>query len=178
LREAERSGFRAVGVLAAALGIAYNSRELAHKAELARAALLGGSRARREYRGEVEMPNPISSSTAYATLATLVQLFGRGARLRAAARDPPLRPGRYQRTDAGIDAKPRTGRDDGRGHVAARCRYRDRQRLPRSGSSAPCEGAGLEVYAMSIMHGTPRMDGARRFYDWALGVFRAADRAR
>src|SRR4029079_15138214 len=35
---------------------------------------------------------------------------------------------------------------------------------------APCEGAGLEVYAMSIIHGTPRMDGARRFYDWALGV--------
>jgi iron(III) transport system substrate-binding protein len=34
----------------------------------------------------------------------------------------------------------------------------------------PCEGAGYEVSAMSIIHGTPRIDGAKRFYDWALGV--------
>ena len=166
VREAERSGFRAVGVLAAALGIAYNSRELAHKqlpeprcwTDLARA----------EYRGGIEMPNPISSSTAYATLATLVQLFGEERAfelLRAIHRNV----GAYQRTDAG------SMRAAARGETMVAVTWlHDAVTEIANGFPirlvAPCEGAGLEVYAMSIIHGTPRMDGARRFYDWALGV--------
>ncbi len=166
VREAERSGFRAVGVHAAALGIAYNTRVLAQKrlpeprcwADLAHT----------EYRNEIEMPNPISSTTAYAALATLVQLFGEERAfelLRAIHRNV----GTYQRTGAGpIRAAAR-----GETTVAVTWLHDAVTEIANGFPIrlvVPCEGASYEVYAMSIIHGTPRMDGAKRFYDWALGV--------
>ena len=166
VREAERSGFRAVGVHAAALGIAYNTRALAQKrlpeprcwADLARA----------EYRDEVEVPNPISSRTAYTALATLVQLFGEERAfelLRGIHRNVKT----YQRTGAGpIRAAAR-----GETTVAVAWLHDAVTEIANGFPIrlvVPCEGASYEVYAMSIIHGTPRMEGAKRFYDWALGV--------
>lgn len=166
VREAERSGFHAVGVHAAALGIAYNDRALAQKklpeprcwADLSRG----------EYRNEIEMPNPISSAMAYAAIATFVQLFGEDRAfelLRAIDHNVKT----YQRTGAGpIRAAAR-----GETTVAVAWLH-DAVTEVANGFPirlvVPCEGAGYEVSAMSIIRGTPRIDAAKRFYDWALGV--------
>lgn len=166
VRHAERTGFHAVGVHAAALGIAYNSRALARKRLPEPRCWTDLGRA--EYRDEVEMPNPISSPPGYATLATLVQLFGEDRAfelLRAIHHNVET----YQRTGVGpIRAAAR-----GETTIAVTWLHDAVTEIANEFPIhlvVPCEGAGYEVYAMSIVHGTPRMDGAKRFYDWALGV--------
>jgi iron(III) transport system substrate-binding protein len=74
VRQAEQSKYRTVGVYTGALGIGYNPEILAKRklpepkcwADLANPI----------YRDEVQMANPNASGTAYATIATFVQIFG------------------------------------------------------------------------------------------------------
>ena len=74
VRQAEQSKYRTVGVYSGALGIGYNAELLAKKklpppkcwADLANPI----------YHDEIQMANPNASGTAYATLATFVQIFG------------------------------------------------------------------------------------------------------
>ena len=73
-KQAEISGYRTVGIYAGLLGIGYNPEVLKQKKiappqcwkDLLNPAL----------KGEVQIANPNSSGTAYATIATLVQLQG------------------------------------------------------------------------------------------------------
>ncbi|MFZ9635350.1 MAG: ABC transporter substrate-binding protein, partial [Alphaproteobacteria bacterium] len=73
-RQAEQSQYRTVGIYAGALGIAFNSEQLARKRlpeprcwkDLLEPAL----------RDEVQMSNPASSGTAYTAVATVVPRFG------------------------------------------------------------------------------------------------------
>src|SRR5207302_1746482 len=74
VRQAEQSKYHTVGVYTGALGIGYNPEILAKRklpepkcwADLANPI----------YRDEVQMANPNASGTAYATIATFVQIFG------------------------------------------------------------------------------------------------------
>src|SRR6266702_3480542 len=74
VRQAEQSKYHTVGVYTGPLGIGYNPEILAKRklpepkcwADLANPI----------YRDEVQMANPNASGTAYATIATFVQIFG------------------------------------------------------------------------------------------------------
>lgn len=164
VRQAEQSRFRSVGIYASALGIGYNSKALAGKrlpeprcwADLVKP----------DYRGEVQMPNPMSSGTAYLTVATLVQILGEDKAfewLKGMHRNA----GTYPRTDTGaIRAAARgettigvTFLHDGVTEIANGFPIR---------LVAPCEGTGYAVGAMSIVSGAPHLVNAKRFYEWAL----------
>lgn len=164
VRQAEQSKWRTVGVYAGVLGIGYNRKALADKqlpeprcwADLARP----------EYRGEVQLPNPISSTTAYAVLATLVQVFGE-------ERAFELLKGLHRN----VTVYPRTGA--GAIRAAARGETTIGVTLLHDGVTeiangfpiklvVPCEGTGYEIGAMSIVAGAPHLANAKRFYEWAL----------
>lgn len=164
VRQAERSRGHAVGIHAAALGIGYNSRALAHKrlpeprcwADLAKP----------EYRDEVEMSTPMTSEPGYAALATLVQVFGEEKAfelLNGVHRNVK----NYSRTGTGaIRAVARSET------TVAVAWLHDAVTEIANGFPVvlvmPCEGTGYQVDAMSIVSGAPHRDHARRFYDWAL----------
>jgi iron(III) transport system substrate-binding protein len=164
VRQAEQSKYRTVGVYTGALGIAYNSEIVAKKklpepkcwADLAKA----------EYRDEVQMANPNASGTAYATIATLVQIFGEDKAFE-------LLKGIHRNTNA----YPRTGsgpvRSVARGETTIAVTFlHDGMTEIANGFPVklvvPCEGTGYEVGSMSIIKGAKNPENARKFYDWAL----------
>lgn len=164
VRQAELSKWHSIGIYAAAIGIGYNTRSLARKrlpeprcwADLAKP----------EYRDEVEMPAPVSSASAYAVLATLVQVFGEDRAfevLKGVHRNVPA----YSRTAAGpIRAAAR-----GEATIGIAWLHDAVTEVVNGFPIAlvmPCEGTGYEVGAMSVVRGARNPENARRFYDWAL----------
>ncbi len=164
VRQAEASKYHTVGVYSGALGIAYNPELLAKKklpepkcwADLANPI----------YRDEVQMANPNSSGTAYATLATFVQIFGEDKAF-------DLLKGMHRNTNS----YPRSGaapvRAVARGETAiAVTVLHDGMTEIAAGFPVklvvPCEGTGYEVGSMSIVKGAKNLDNAKKFYDWAL----------
>ena len=164
VKQAEQSKYRTVGVYTGALGIGYNSEILAKKklpepkcwADLAKP----------EYRDEVQIANPNASGTAYATIATLVQIFGEDKAFE-------LLKGIHKNTNA----YPRTGsgpiRSVARGETTIAVTFlHDGMTEMANGFPVklvvPCEGTGYEVGSMSIIKGAKNLDNAKKFYDWAL----------
>jgi iron(III) transport system substrate-binding protein len=164
VRQAEASKYHTVGVYSGALGIAYNPELLAKKklpepkcwADLANPI----------YRDEVQMANPNSSGTAYATLATFVQIFGEDKAF-------DLLKGMHKNTNS----YPRSGaapvRAVARGETAIAVTFlHDGMTEIAAGFPVklvvPCEGTGYEVGSMSIVKGAKNLDNAKKFYDWAL----------
>lgn len=164
IRQAEQSKYRTVGVYTGALGIGYNPEILAKKklpepkcwADLARP----------EYRDEVQMANPNASGTAYATIATLVQIFGEDKAFE-------LLKGMHRN----INNYPKSGvgsiRATARGETGIAVTFLHDGMTEIAGGFpvklvVPCEGTGYEVGSMSIVKGARNLDNAKRFYDWAL----------
>ncbi len=164
VRQAEQTNWHSVGVNASALGIAYNARILARK-QLP-APKCWTDLARPEYRDELQLANPISSSSAYLMLASLVQIFGE-ERAFELLRGMHANVKAYQRTGIGpIRALAR-----GETTIAVTMLH-DAAAEATNGfpvtSVVPCEGAGYQVDAMSLVRGAPHANEAKRFYDWAL----------
>jgi iron(III) transport system substrate-binding protein len=164
VRQAEDSHWRSVGLYAGVLGIGYNSRSLEQKR--LREPKCWSDLGKPEYRGEVQMANPISSRTGYIALVTLVQILGE---------DPAfdLLKGLHRN----VRTYPRTGggaiRAASRGETTIGVTLlHDAMTEIVNGFSIslvlPCEGTGYEIEAMSIVAGAPHMADAKRFYDWAL----------
>jgi iron(III) transport system substrate-binding protein len=164
VRAAERSRYHLVALYAATIGFAYNRDALAKKhlppprcwSDLARA----------DYAGDVQMPDPHASGAGYAALATLVQVFGEDSAfelMRGIDRNVRA----YPRTEAGAMRAAARGET-----VVAVTFLRDAVTEVVNGFPidlvAPCEGAGYDVGAMSIIDNGPNAQNARKFYDWAL----------
>ena len=164
IRQAEAAKFRTVGVYSGALGIAYNPDLLAKKklpepkcwADLANPV----------YHDEIQMANPNSSGTAYATLATFVQVFGED-------RAFELLKGMHKNTNS----YPRSGagpvRSVARGETAIAVTFlHDGVTEITAGFPVklvvPCEGTGYEVGSMSIVKGAKNLENAKKFYEFAL----------
>jgi len=164
VKQAEQSKYRTVGVYTGALGIAYNPEILAKKnlsppkcwADLANPI----------YKDEIQMANPNASGTAYATVATLVQIFGEDKAFEM-----------LKAWHKNINNYPRTGvgpvRAVGRGETGIAVTFlHDGQTEIANGFPVkilvPCEGTGYEVGSMSIIKGAKNLDNAKKFYDWAL----------
>jgi len=163
-RQAERSGWRTVALYAGVLGIAYNGDQLAKKK--ARPPECWSDLARPEYREAVQMGDPHSSASAYATIATLVELFGED-RAFELLRDVHRNVRDYRRTEAG------SMRAAARGEALIAVTFlHDAMTEVVHGFPIrlvlPCEGIGYELGSMSIVKGARNLENARRFYDWAL----------
>ncbi|TMH17605.1 MAG: ABC transporter substrate-binding protein [Betaproteobacteria bacterium] len=164
VRQAEQSQYHTVGVYTGALGIGYNPEILAKRklpepkcwADLANPI----------YRDEVQMANPNASGTAYATIATFVQIFGEDKAFE-------LLKGMHRN----INNYPRSGpgaiRAVGRGETGIAVTFLHDGVTEIAGGFpvkivVPCEGTGYEVGSMSIIKGARNLDNAKKFYDWAL----------
>ena len=164
VRQAEQSKYRTVGVYSGALGIGYNAELLAKKklpppkcwADLANPI----------YHDEIQMANPNASGTAYATLATFVQIFGEDKAFEL-MKGMHKNINNYPRSGAGAiraAARGETGiavtfLHDGVTEIAAGFPIK---------LVVPCEGTGYEIGSMSIVKGAKNLDNAKKFYDWAL----------
>ena len=164
VKQAEASKYHTVGVYSGALGIAYNPDLLAKKklpppkcwADLANPI----------YHDEVQMANPNSSGTAYATLATFVQIFGEDKAFEL-LKGMHKNTNSYPRSGAGpvrAVARGETGiavtfLHDGVTEIAAG--------FPVT-LVVPCEGTGYEVGSMSIVKGAKNLENAKKFYEFAL----------
>lgn len=163
-RAHEASGGRCVGVSSGAIGIAYNTEVMARRnlavprswEELAGPA----------YRGEVQLPNPNSSGTAYTIIAGLVQLWDED---RAFAY--------LRRLHANVNAYTRSGAAPmqavARGETALAASFNmETASMANAGFPIemvyPSEGTSYEVACMSIIRGARNLTQARRFYDWYL----------
>jgi iron(III) transport system substrate-binding protein len=163
-RQAERSGWRTVALYASVLGIAYNSDLLAKKKQ--RAPECWRDLARPEYRDVIQMGDPHSSASAYATIATLVQLFGEeDAFDLLAAIHRNVR--EYRRAETG----PMRAAARGEAMIAVTFLHDAVTEIVNGFPIklvVPCEGIGYELGSMSIVKGAPNLDNAKRLYDWAL----------
>ena len=164
VKQAEAAKFRTVGVYSGALGIAYNPELLAKKklpepkcwADLANPI----------YKDEVQMANPNSSGTAYATLATFVQVFGEDQAFE-------LLKGMHKNTNSYPRAGAGPVRSVARGETAIAVTFlHDGVTEITAGFPVklvvPCEGTGYEVGSMSIVKGAKNMENAKKFYEFAL----------
>lgn len=160
----EASKDRCVGVSSGAIGIAWNRELLARKnlpqptgwADLLKPA----------YRGEIQLPNPNSSGTAYTIIAGLVQLWDED-RAFTYLRD----------LNANVNAYPRSGAAPmqavARGETALAAAFNmEVASAAQAGFpieiTYPSEGTSYEVACMSIVRGSRNLAQAKRFYDWYL----------
>lgn len=160
----EMSKERCVGVSSGAIGIAYN-RELMPRKSLP----IPGSWAdllNPVYRGEVQMPNPNSSGTAFTIIAGLVQLWDEDRAFEY-----------LKQLHANINAYPRSGAAPmqavARGETAVAISFNmEVASMAQAGFpieiAYPSEGTSYEVACMSIIRGARNLPQARRFYDWYL----------
>lgn len=163
-RAHEASGGRCVGVSSGAIGIAYNTEVMARRnlpvprswEELAGPA----------YRGEVQLPNPNSSGTAYTIIAGLVQLWDEDRAFEY-----------LKRLNANVNAYTRSGAAPmqavARGETALAASFNmETASMANAGFPIemvyPSEGTSYEVACLSIIRGARNLAQARRFVDWYL----------
>jgi len=112
------------------------------------------------------MANPNASGTAYATLATFIQIFGEDKAFE-------LMKGMHRNTNNYPRSGPGAVRAVARGETGVGVTFlHDGMTEIANGFPVkivvPCEGTGYEVGSMSIVKGAKNLDNARKFYDWAL----------
>jgi iron(III) transport system substrate-binding protein len=164
IRQAEETGYRTIGVYANALGFTYNKEVVADKKMPVPACW--ADLIRPEYKNEIQMPNPVSSGTAYTALATLVQLLGEEPAFEYLKQ---LDANMSQYTKSG--SAPTTAASRGESAVGigfmALGVIQVLNNFPVE-VVAPCEGTGYEIGSMSMIKNGPNPETAKKFYDWAL----------
>jgi iron(III) transport system substrate-binding protein len=163
-RQAEISGWRTVGVYAGLLGIGYNPEVLKRKGAAPPrcwADLLNPA-----YKGEVQLPNPNSSGTAYTMIATLVQMKGENEAFDYMKK---LNDNVSQYTKSGSAPAKAAGRGEtGIGVTFQHDLLKETVAGLPVEVVSPCEGTGYEVGSMSIVKGAKNLAAAKRFYEFAL----------
>jgi iron(III) transport system substrate-binding protein len=157
-------GERCVGVSSGAIGLAWNRELMARKnLPLPRswADMLNPA-----YRGEIQLPNPNSSGTAYTIIAGLIQLW-----------DEDRAFDYLKRLHPNVNAYTRSGAAPmqavSRGETALAVSFNmEVASMQQAGFpidlTYPSEGTPYEVACMSIIRGARNLPQARRFYDWYL----------
>ena len=121
-----------------------------------------------EYKGYIRMPNPSTSGTAYNIITTMRTLNGG---------DENKAFDYLKRLDTNIDQYTRSGAAPGQnvatGEIPIAIGYaHDQVKLKSEGANteitAPSEGTGFELAAMSLIKGGRQPIQARQLYDWIL----------
>lgn len=162
--QARISGYRTVGIYMGLLGVGYNPEVLKDK-KIA-PPKCWKDLTRPEFAGEIQIPNPNSSGTAYTAMATFVQLFGENegfAYMKALGKNVS------QYTKSGSAPAKATGRGEtGVGVTFLHDLLKESMAGMPVEVFAPCEGTGFEVGSMSIIKGARNMAAAKKFYEFAL----------
>ncbi len=168
---ADISGGRTIGIHAGALGIGYNTEVLAAKGIEPPACWRDLTNP--AYAGEIQVPDPNSSGTAYTELATLVQIFGEDDAFSLLA-------------DIGDNVSLYTSSGSAPVKAAARGEtaiavgfMHEMVKLAMAGYPikivSPCEGTGYEVGGVSIIKGAKNFAEA---VQWVTFVLSAAAQSR
>ena len=153
-----------VGISSGAIGFIHN-REVFARRNLA-VPTRWEHLLRPDYRGEIQLPNPNSSGTAYTIIAGLVQLWDEDRAFEF-----------LRRMHANVNAYTRSGAAPvqavARGETGLSVSFdMEAQSLAQQGFPIaigyPEEGTSYEVACMSIIRGARNVAQARRFYDWYL----------
>jgi iron(III) transport system substrate-binding protein len=160
------SNKHAVGTYGIGLGFGYNPELLARKKIAAPKCWADLTRA--EYKGEIQMPNPNSSGTAYQMIAALVQMKGENEAFEYLKK---LHPNVNSYTRSGVAP----GKAVARGETGVGINYLQDMLVEQAAgfpikTVAPCEGTALGIDAMSIIKGAPNLDNAKLLYEWLLTV--------
>ena len=163
-KQAEISGYRTVGVYAGLLGIGYNPEVLKQKnisppkcwKDLLNPAL----------KGEIQIANPNSSGTAYATIATLAQLQGENEAF-TFMKKMNDNVGQYTKSGS-APAKALARGETGIGITFQHDLLKETIAGFPVEVVSPCEGTGYEIGSMSLVKGAKNMATAKRFYEFAL----------
>lgn len=162
--QARISGYRTVGVYMGLLGVGYNPEVLKDK-KIA-PPKCWKDLTRPEFAGEIQIPNPNSSGTAYTAMATFVQIFGENE---AFAYMKALGKNVSQYTKSGSAPAKATGRGEtGVGVTFLHDLLKESMAGMPVEVFAPCEGTGFEIGSMSIIKGARNMNAAKTFYEFAL----------
>ncbi|MFN8984332.1 MAG: ABC transporter substrate-binding protein [Alphaproteobacteria bacterium] len=158
------AGERCVGVSSGAIGLAWN-RELMARKNLplpqSWADMLNPA-----YRGEIQLPNPNSSGTAYTIIAGLIQLWDEDRAFDYLRR---LHPNVNAYTRSGAAPMQAVSRGETALAVSFNMEVTSMQQAGFPIDLAyPAEGTSYEVACMSIIRGARNLPQARRFYDWYL----------
>ncbi|MBA3772628.1 MAG: ABC transporter substrate-binding protein [Ramlibacter sp.] len=160
------SGKHAIGTYGIGLGFGYNNELLAKK-KIA-PPKCWADLTKPEFKGEIQMPNPNSSGTAYQMIAALVQMRGENEAFDY-----------LKRLHVNINSYTRSGVAPGkaaaRGETGVGINYlQDILVEQQAGfpirTVAPCEGTALGIDAMSIVKGAPNLANAKLFYEWLMTV--------
>jgi iron(III) transport system substrate-binding protein len=120
-----------------------------------------------EFKGQVVSANPGSSGTAYTMLATLVQLMGEEKGLAyMKALDKQMK--NYQKS--GTAPARLAGQGEcmvGISFLHDAIKYRE-EGMKDLVLTAPSEGTGYEIGAVSLIKGGPDQENAKKFIDWCL----------
>ncbi len=164
VRQWEQSKKRTVGIYAGALGLGFNTKQLAAKGiaePKCWADLLNP-----KLKDEVQVADPNSSGTSYTMLATVVQIMGEDKGfdyLKSLHRNV------NQYTKSG--AAPAKATSLGETTVGITFLH-DMVTYIVDGAPikavAPCEGTGYEIGSMTLIKGARNMENAKKWYDWAL----------
>ena len=165
-KQAEISGYRTVGIYAGLLGFGYNPEVLKRRNVAPPKCwkdLLNPA-----YKGEVQIPNPNSSGTAYTAIATLSQLMGENE---AFAYMKKLNANVNQYTKSGsAPAKALARGEIGLGITFQHDLLKETAAGFPVEVVSPCEGTGYEIGSMSIVKGARNLANAKRFYEFALSA--------
>ncbi|MBL8831977.1 MAG: ABC transporter substrate-binding protein [Rhodospirillales bacterium] len=164
---ADKSGSRAIGVIAGTLAIAWNEPALAGRG-LKRPACWRDL-ADPTYRGLIQSSDPNASGTAYTMLATVVSIMGEDGAMAY-----------LKALDANVNSYARSGsipaRSVATGESPIGITFLDNALVQIAAGArdvrtvSPCEGTAYEVGSMSLIKGARNPEDARRFYDWALSA--------
>ncbi|MCJ1901379.1 ABC transporter substrate-binding protein [Paracoccus versutus] len=164
IEQAKRADYKTVGIAQGLLGFIYNEEVLA--ANGLEPPQCWADLIKPEYKGEVQMPHPLSSGASYIALATIFQVFGEEEGFEYLKK---LNENINQYTKSGGAPSQNAARGETAISVTTLVTA-----VPFIVDgfplkvAAPCEGAGLEIPSMSIVKGGPNEEGAKAFYDWAL----------
>ena len=160
------SAGRVAGVYGGILALGYNS-EIGDKKKLP-APKCWRDLTNAVYKNEVMLGNPSTSGTAYLMLATLVQVFGEDDAFKLMA-EINRNVTSYARSGIG----PMTAITRGEVYVGSTVLHGVINEIVRGFPVVPvlpCEGVGYEVAGVAIIKGARNLEGARKFYDWALSA--------
>jgi iron(III) transport system substrate-binding protein len=164
-RQTAATGDRAAAIYRIILGFGTNPAVLA-RTKLA-APRCWADLVKPDYRGEIELSNPVTSGTGYTILATLVALYGEDGAFDYLKR---LHTNVVRYTQSGTAQGPSVARGEVGIGVSFVHEFVTQQLAGFAVDIAiPCEGTGDALGGMAIVAGGPNPVEARAFYDWALG---------
>ncbi len=165
--QAEATGYRAYGVIAGALAVAYNAPAL--RAKNIAPPRCWADLADPRFKGLIQSNDPTASGTGYAYLATVVTLMGEDGAFAY-----------LKQVHANVNSYARSGsipaRSVATGESPVGITFLDNALFQMAQGArdmvplAPCEGTSFEIGSMSIVKGARNMEGAKRFHDWALSA--------